>query len=704
MLSQSSARSSSSIRNLVELLESRAQAQPAARPYLWLTDGEHEGPALSYADLDQKARRIAAMLQSISNKGETALLLYSPGLQFIEALFGCFYAGIIAVPAYAPGSTRELARVEGMLRDAGCGIALTSEGTLDSVRKTIAAISPKILCLATDSIEDEAATFKSHHPQADHAAYLQYTSGSTSSPKGVMVTHTNVLENLKYIQTSGGFTETSLSVNWLPHFHDMGLIYGILQPIFTGFPAVSFSPSAFIHKPQRWLNAITRYAGTHCGGPNFAYDLCVERISPEECDALHLNLSSWQVAFNGAEPVRYKTLQQFAKRFARSGFRSSAFYPVYGLAEATLKVSSGSPGEGSRVCTVDDKEIKKHKVHLAGAEATSCSTFVSCGRWQSPHEVLIVHPESGRCCKDDEVGEIWVSGPSVAAGYWRDHAATKATFRATTATGDGPYLRTGDLGFVYGGELYITGRLKDCIIIRGKNHYPQDIEESVEDAHAAIRRNGTAAFAIEQEGSERLVVVSEVKRRYKGDWIEVIESIRRVVGEAHEVQAFAVILIKAGALPKTSSGKVQRKACKVLFLENKLPVVQQSILETAVEDASNVHLKRKTILAAEAGSRRTAVESYLRQITARTLGYPVEQIGVKHSLTSLGLDSLMVLDLKRRIEQELEVVVSIETLLGADIGSIGENVLRQIELGAPVAVDKYPLQKEIGRASCRERV
>ena len=488
--------------------------------------GNSRERALSRAALEEKAGTIGIKLNCLNPKPESVLLIFPPGLQFIEALFGCWYAGIIAIPAYVPRSNHDLVRIEGMLRDSGCTIVLTLREIAPYVQKAISAINPKIETLAIEELEERETKYGINpQPQCREIAYLQYTSGSTASPKGVIVTHSNVLGNLKYIESRGGFGETSLSVNWLPHFHDMGLIYGILQPLFTGFTSVSFSPSTFTHKPLRWLSAITRYRGTHCGGPNFAYDLCVERVTQEECASL--DLSSWQVAFNGAEPIRRETLKRFANYFSAAGFRSQAFYPVYGLAEATLKVTSGAPGVGPRYCSVDSVELEKHKIHMVDPESASASTIVGCGRWHAPHKVAIVNPETKKVCPPNEVGEIWVAGPSVAAGYWRNEAATQRAFGSLS--GKGPFLRTGDLGFVYRRELFVTGRLKDCIIVRGRNHYPQDIEESVEESHPALRRNGSAAFCLEQDGHERVVVVCQVKRQFKGNLDEVIETIRKAI-------------------------------------------------------------------------------------------------------------------------------------------------------------------------------
>ncbi|HEY2234110.1 MAG TPA: AMP-binding protein, partial [Candidatus Angelobacter sp.] len=668
-----------SVNNLTDLLRNRAEAKPSARAYVWLIDGELEGGALSRAALEEKAGTIGIKLNCLNPKPESVLLIFPPGLQFIEALFGCWYAGIIAIPAYVPRSNHDLVRIEGMLRDSGCTIVLTLREIAPYVQKAISAINPKIETLAIEELEERETKYGiDPQPQCREIAYLQYTSGSTASPKGVIVTHANVLANLKYIESQGGFAETSLSVNWLPHFHDMGLIYGILQPLFTGFTTVSFAPNAFTHKPSRWLSAITRYRGTHCGGPNFAYDLCVERVTREECASL--DLSCWQVAFNGAEPIRSETLKRFTNYFSAAGFRSQAFYPVYGLAEATLKITSGAPGAGPKYCSVDSAEIEKHKVRVVDSASTSASTIVSCGRWHTPHKVAIVNPETKEECATDQVGEVWVAGPSVATGYWRNEVATQHAFGSFSRSGKGPFLRTGDLGFVYRHELFITGRLKDCIIVRGRNHYPQDIEESVEESHPALRRNGSAAFCLEQDGHERVVLVSQVKRQFKGNLDEIIETVRKVIAENHELQAFAIVLVKTGGLPRTSSGKVQRQLCKALFSENKLPVLRQSILDDRSESENKeARIQRDSLLAMDMGKRRAALRTYIRHAVVRVLRRPFDHTSGNCALASLGFDSLMLAELKHTIEAELAISLSLERLFGADIDSIAEDMLGQIE-------------------------
>src|ERR1051326_5613448 len=659
------------------LLMERAQQHPCMEVYRWLVNGSQAGPSLTFAELDRKARVIAAKLQSCTVPGTRAILLYRPGLEFIEALFGCFYADVIAVPAYVPASHRDYPRIEILLRDAGCSVALTTADSLETVAALTRDACANVTCVATDAIKENGPEWARHGTGKSEIAYLQYTSGSTSTPRGVIVTHGNVLANLHSIASHGGFGETAVSVNWLPHFHDMGLIYGILQPLYSCFPAILLSPAAFIHRPLRWLDAISQYRGTHCGGPNFAYDLCVERIDAAERSAL--DLTSWQVAFSGAEPVRNETLERFASCFATSGFSRKAFYPVYGLAEATLKATSGEPGNGAKVCLVDPGKLAQNKVEIVDRTAASPHRLVSCGSASDSHEVAIVDPDSLTLCTEGQVGEIWFSGPSVAAGYWNNPVETEKTFHVYLRSGEGPYLRTGDLGFFHAGDLFITGRLKDCIIVRGRNLYPQDIEKTVEESHPAARRNACAAFPIEEAGQERVVLVVELTRKNRGNLDGIIEEMRRTVAEAHEIPLHAVVLIQAGSLPRTSSGKIQRRECKKRFLAGELTVLAQAIFQQSELADSGVRVDREKVLNIDSADRQAYVEDYLGQLLEHLVRHPLDQVAKAQSLVSLGIDSLSGFDLLARIESDFGVTMPLNGLLDENIAGIASQILESIE-------------------------
>ena len=559
---------------LVELLGHRAETQFNQVAYTFIQQGEEVGK-LTYGELEQQARAIAAYLQSRQSFGERALLLYPPGLDFIAAFFGCLYAGAIAVPAYPPRPNQKLSRLQAIMADAQATIALTTQSLLTSIERQLVQ-SPDLAAMhwiATDDLTSIGQDWKAPQVSPETLAFLQYTSGSTGTPKGVMVSHGNLLHNSALIQQVYENTVDTRGASWLPPYHDMGLIGGILQPLYVGATTVLMSPMDFLQKPLRWLQAISRYQATTSGGPNFAYDYCTRKITPEQRD--RLDLSSWEVAFTGAEPIHAQTLERFAATFAECGFRREAFLPCYGMAEATLMVSGGSKSIPPKICDVVGASLEQNRVVTATNKSEATRTVVGCGQ-NVGQKIIIVDPEALTECPADGVGEIWVSGSSIAQGYWQQPEATQQDFHAYLASGSEPFLRTGDLGFLQDGELFVTGRIKDVIIIRGQNHYPQDIERTVQNSHLALRPYCGAAFAVEVKGSERVVIVQEVERSYlrKLDVKAVVDSIRQAVSAHHDLKVYATVLIKTGSIPKTSSGKVQRYACRQGFLAGTLNVVE----------------------------------------------------------------------------------------------------------------------------------
>jgi 8-amino-7-oxononanoate synthase/acyl carrier protein len=557
------------------MLRHRQGCQGDDNAFIYLVDGENEQVAITYRELDRQARAIGAWLQSQGLTGERALLLYPAGLEFVAAFFGCLYAGVVAVPVYPPRRNRSMNRIQAVADDALAKVALTTEAVLSRVEPLIdetphlKELTWKATCQVPAGIEDE---WKSPDIHGDTIAFLQYTSGSTGTPKGVVLSHSNLIHNSALIAYVFEHTRSGLGVFWLPSYHDMGLIGGILQPLYVGRPNVLMSPMSFLQKPYRWLSAITRWGGSTSGGPNFAYELCVQKITPEERKTL--DLSSWQVAFNGAEPVRAETIEAFCEAFEPCGFRREAFYPCYGLAEATLIVSGGYAKQPPVIRSFESRALAADQVVDGDPDDEEARPLVGCGQTMLDQKIVIADPETLAECSPEKIGEIWVKGPSIAQGYWQQPEATQTTFHAMLSdSGEGPFLRTGDLGFVRDGELFVTGRLKDLIIVHGVNHYPQDIELTVAESHPRLRPDCAAAFTVEAEGRQQLVIVQELERRKHTGLDGIYHAIRRAVSAEHELAVDAIVLIKAGSIPKTSSGKIQRHACRKAFLTGELDVV-----------------------------------------------------------------------------------------------------------------------------------
>jgi acyl transferase domain-containing protein/acyl-CoA synthetase (AMP-forming)/AMP-acid ligase II/acyl carrier protein len=648
-----------SFQSIVDILRRHADEDPARRFYTFLADDETEAGTLTRAETDQRARAIAALLQESGAGGERALILLPQGLDFIVSFFGCLYAGITAIPAFPPrAEARHLARIAAIVQDSGARVVLTSTAILEAIRPWFASFpgAEQIRWITADDADPaRAERWRPVELTADTVAFLQYTSGSTSTPKGVMVTHGNILHNTALIHEAMRLTPDAVAVSWLPLFHDMGLIGGILLPSASGIQAVLMSPAAFLQKPVRWLNAITKYRGTGSPAPNFAYQLCVSRVTDEQCAGL--DLSSWTAAINGAEPVRADTLDAFCQRFGPFGFRPETLQPTYGLAEATLIVSGGrDAGAPPLVCMMDPAEMEAGRAREAADEAPA-RALVGCGRvLEHGQRVAIADPDTGVERAPGEVGEIWVMGPSVAAGYWNRPAETAETFGARLATGEGPFMRTGDLGFVHGGELFVAGRRKDLIIIRGRNHYPQDVEVTVERAHPAVRPSCVAAFPVEVDGEEELVVVAELKREAIRDRVDpagVAAAVREAIVREHELRAHAVVLLRTATISKTSSGKIQRRASRDLFLAGGLapvhmwrstdPASRVAAAEAAAEEAPR-H-------APSPGAR--AIEAWLVARLAEITKIPAREIDRRVAFAAYGLDSVASVSLSGELGEWL---------------------------------------------------
>ncbi|WP_224242164.1 non-ribosomal peptide synthetase [Hyalangium gracile] len=671
-------------RTFVHHLQSQAERRPTRRAFLYLERGETEGPELTYAQLDQRARAVAASLQGRLAPGDRALLLCPQGLDFLCAFLGCLYAGVIAVPAYPPRANHNLLRIRAIAKDCQPRAILATRKVLTTsgaVLKELPELAATEM-IPVDAIEPGAAdAWRRPELGPDTLAFLQYTSGSTGLPRGVMVSHENLLHNEELIRRGYEHTDETVIVSWLPLFHDMGLIGCALHGVYLGGSCILMSPVDFIQKPVRWLSAVSRYRATSSGGPNFAYDQCVRRVTPEQCQGL--DLSGWKAAFSGAEPIRSLTLRRFAEMFRPQGFLPDAYYPCYGLAESTLFVTGAVIGQAPVVRELDAEALRAHQPRPAAAGTLERVSLVGCGHPRGDLRVEIVEPDTRRRCAAGQVGEIWVSGPSVARGYWERPEATQETFGAELADGDpARFLRTGDLGFFEQGSLFITGRLKDLVILRGRNHYPQDLEWTVEQSHAALRPGCGAAFSVEVEGEERLVVVQEVEQPARTDVEAVARAVRRAVSRLHEVTPYAVVLIKPGGLPKTSSGKVQRRACKASYLKGELELVGESLLREAESlDYEVAPLSRALLLEQPEEARRSFLMERLRQHVARALRVVPEEVPPDQPLTALGVDSLSIVELRNQLEAVLSLrlshsfflqEVTLESLADRLLASLGE--------------------------------
>ncbi|MEM6329081.1 MAG: aminotransferase class I/II-fold pyridoxal phosphate-dependent enzyme [Planctomycetota bacterium] len=700
--------------DLVALLRHRAARQGRQRAFTFLVDGEQQRQHLNYAELDRRARSVAAYLQASGLQGERAILLYPSGLEFVAAFFGCLYAGVTAVPIYPPRRNRNLKRIQSIVGDATPAVALTTHSVFDRVEPMIADLEDLrgMPWLCTDDLTAAGADdWADPGVDASTLAFLQYTSGSTGTPKGVMLSHGNLLHNTAVISAAFQPSRTSSGLTWLPLYHDMGLIGGVIQPVYFGRPNTLMTPTHFLQKPVRWLQALSDSGAAVSGGPNFAYELCVERVTEEEKQSL--DLSQWEVAFNGAEPVRAETMDRFCKAFQQCGFARRAFYPCYGLAEATLLVAGGDKWTPPVVGRFDAERLKQGwgvSAPIAGPAAGSVAApaaaaggqgeqaIVGSGGSLLGQEIVIADPESHAECGAGVVGEVWVSGPSVAQGYWNRAGATQETFRATLRDGRGPFLRTGDLGFLAtdadgNRELFVTGRLKDLIIIRGANHYPQDIEETVSAAHESLPASAGAAVSVGEAGAERLVVVQEMGRARDLPFEEIIEAIRRDVTQVHDVAPSAVVLIKPTSIPKTSSGKIQRHACREAFCESELSVVA----EWSADGGLKIHRKR--------GARRlgaTAKPAASRPVepvidTEAVAASPTEQ----QAASARSATKERVLEIVRGVAKERARNLTLDT----DIAGMGLDSLERMEIVALLEDHfggRFPEEAILAMETCRD--
>lgn len=686
---------------LVEMVGYQATLRPDDPAFIYLTDGVSAEKHLTYRELDTQSRAIGAWLQKHDIIGKRILLLYPPGLEFIKAFFGCLYAGSVAVPVYPPRRNRSMLRIQAVSQSAHASIALTTDDVLENVNAVIGE-TPDLMnipWLPTTSLQTGLEEeWQEPDIDSDTLAFLQYTSGSTGTPKGVMLTHRNLLHNSMLIKTAYEHTRSDTGVFWLPSYHDMGLIGGILQPIYCGRPNVLMSPLSFLTRPYRWLAAITKYKGTTSGGPNFAFELCTRQIKDELLDTL--DLSSWKVAFNGAEPVQAETMENFAKKFERCGFRYESFYPCFGLAEGTLIVSGGMVSEKPVIHSFDADSLMEGKALDPLPACHRIRRLVSSGREIITQKNLIVDPETKKICPDRTVGEIWTQSDSVAVGYWESPEATEYTFHAYTSdTNEGPFMRTGDLGVMINGELFVTGRIKDLIIIRGVNVYPQDIETTAQKVDSVLRPDSGGAFMLGEEGHEKLILVQEVERRFKPEEAgPIFEEIRKAIALDHEIPIDAIIFVRSGTVPKTSSGKIQRHACKNGYLKGNLNVLASwssdgsiplapsesdgKTVESFTEEDNPLRFdpnaKKLHREATEEEKEMSSVFQPRQPETKKTIKPIPTPLGSGPSLASMSYDdtAFAVLQEVRRVGKERTRSITLDT----DITELGLDSLERMEI------------------------
>ncbi|MEV6032879.1 amino acid adenylation domain-containing protein [Nonomuraea sp. NPDC052116] len=639
--------------DFVELLRARAQERPEAVAFVF-ADGD-DGTPVSRGELDTRARAVAAHLRASGvAPGDRALLLYTPSLEYIAGFLGCLYAGVVAVPMFPPRQSRHFERIQAIAADADASVALTDAAVLADVRARFATLD-QVRSLRWEATEglDQALAGEWRPPAAtgDSVAFLQYTSGSTAAPKGVMVGHGNLLHNSAVIAGVLRAGEHTRGVSWLPPYHDMGLIGGILQPLYSGFPCLLMSPLTFLHRPFRWLEALSRFGGTVSAAPDFAYAECVKRVTDDELATL--DLSAWQAALVGAEPVRPSTLAAFSERFGPAGFRRESLLPCYGLAEATLMVTGSPSGAGAATRTLARDALAGGIVRDGDGDGVE---LVGCGHDHEPGRVAVVDPLTRRPCAPGTVGEIWVTGPTVAAGYWSDEQATKDTFEARVPGDERAWLRTGDLGFLDRGELYVAGRVKDLIVVRGANHYPQDIETTAEQARPSLPRGRGAAFALDDGRREGVVLVQEAAPGE--DLAAAGDAIRAAVSHVHGLALAEVVFVRPGGIPRTSSGKIRRRECRDRYLRGVLPFASApghpgTAPQVPVPDDPQGSTGR------------------MRDIVAAVLEREPSAVDPARPLVAQGLDSLGAARLRAALQTELDLAVDLTSLLdGASVATL----------------------------------
>ena len=645
---------------MVEALRIHAQTAPERVAFRFLPAASSRID-LSFAELDHAATRLAGILRPRVRRGDRVLMFYPPGLEFVTAFFAVLYAGAVAVPLVPPRRTGNHA-LAALIDNAEPAMVLTSSHLAPRINGIMSESGSPMDVIVTDGVANQGRDDQDVIlPSPDDICVLQYTSGSTGTPRGVTVTHGNAARNAWLLGKQTELDDESVWVSWVPHFHDLGLFGGICTPLHKGVTSVLMPPAAFVARPVRWLEAITQYGGTVSIAPNFAYDQCLHQISEEDC--VGLDLSRWTVAGSGAEPIRMQTAMGFAERFGRYGLKAQAICPFYGLAEATLLVSGGPVGAGQAAVTVSSSALRRHRLE-APQGSHDAYDVPSCGVPSPEHHVLIVDPESRQRCAPDQVGEIWIDGSTTGPGYWRNPQETARVFDARLADGDGPFMRTGDLGFMRDGVLHVSGRIKDVMILRGQNFYPQDIEATARDAVPEVV--DAAAFTLADDITERAVLIIEEPRRAIGDAAVLFETVRAAISAHNGVDLDHIVLTRHRALPKTSSGKIQRSKAREMLRDGSLPVQAEwrvdadlLLMDGDRFDAIGLvlELRRQSEF-----QQIQSIKTYLRHIFGELFGFNGNDLDRDEALMALGVTSLGLMRIKSRVENDFMIRIDPQML------------------------------------------
>ena len=662
---------------LVELVRWRATHERDRQAYSLLDDALEEVASLTYSEIDRRARAIGAWLQSIGARGgERILLLHPPSPAYNTAFLGCLYSGNVAVPVYPPQTLQSLQNLLEIVTNSEASVVLTT-ADFRAMLAPLLAHAPDLQRLRWLNTEEVAEGLEDgwREPEADaqSLAMLQYTSGTTSTPKGVMLTHDNLLYNALAAVITFEVDNSSSVLTWMPIYHTMGIFGAVLQPLCGGYRSIQMSPSSFLQSPLRWVRAISRYRVTASGGPNFAFDVCARLATPELTATL--DLSCWALAFTGSESIRAESLNRFAAAYESCGFRREALAPTYGLTEATMVVSGGPPAAPLITEEVSAAGLEMNRLVEVSSPEEQVKSLVGCGEIVPGQHVLIVDPETLTECTPEQVGEIWIGGRSIAQGYWKHPGETENTFRGFVATtGEGPFLRTGDLGFIRHRQLFVTGRLKDLIIIRGRNHYPQDIEATVERSHPSVRPGAGAAFSVDMENEERLVVVQEVTPPEPAGLDLIIKAIRQAIAREHGIQVYAVALIKEGAIPRTASNKIQRAACRANFLKGDREYLAASL----ADEPTPGQQPSPAMPHVEVLDSPEDIEAWLVAAIAHRQGVAAAEIDRAQPISHFGLDSLGAIELTHNIETSFKIGLPMWRLLqGPSIAELARHIIDQ---------------------------